>query len=147
MAKRQESSICEYCGRKYLKCCFNRHHQKYCTSKNCVIKRRQELQRWRYRRNYRNDKNFADRERERCRKGIRKRREDSGENIPNRILTTGSPPMQIDMGLLATGLLSQWIDSKDPTEVEEAARRLEKRGRQLAIATLSLSGAPVLNSF
>ena len=55
--------------------------------------------------------------------------------------------MRIDMGLLATGLLSQWIDSKDPTEVEEAARRLEKRGQQLAIATVSVRGAPVLNNF
>ena len=143
MAKRQESSLCEYCGRKYLKCRFNKHHQKYCTSKMCVIKRRQERQAQHYCRNYRNDKNFADRERERCREGIRKRREDARENIPNGILATSSPPMRIDIGLLATGLLSQWIDSKDPMEVEAAARRLEKRGQQLAITTLSLRGAPI----
>ena len=147
MAKRQESSICEYCGRKYLKCCFNRHHQKYCTSKGCVIKRRQERQRRRYRRNYRNDKNFADRERERCREGICKRRGDTRRKIPGRILADSNVLMPIDMGLLATGLLSQWIDSKDPTEVEAAARRLEKRGRQLAIATVSVHGSGVLNNF
>ena len=147
MAKRQESSICEYCGRKYLKCCFNKHHQKYCTSKMCVIKRRQERQRQAYRRNYRNDKNFADRERERCREGIRKRREDARENIPNGILADSNMLMQIDMGLLATGLLSQWIDSKDPTEVEAAARQLEKRGQQLAISTVSVRGSGVLNNF
>ena len=147
MGKRQESSICERCGSKYLKCCFNRHHQKYCTSKRCVIKRRQERQRQRYRKNYRNDKNFADKERERCREGIRKRREDARGKLPNGMLATGSSPMPIDMGLLATGLLSQWIDSKDPTEVEEAARRLEKRGQQLAITTLSVRGSGVLNNF
>ena len=109
----------------------------------CVIKRRQERQGQHYRKNYRNDKNFADRERGRCREGIRKRREDARENIPNGISATGSLLMQIDMGLLATGLLSQWIDSKDPTEVEETARRLEKRGQQLAISTVSVRGAPV----
>ena len=55
--------------------------------------------------------------------------------------------MQIDMGLLATGLLSQWIDSKDPTEVEEAARRLEKRGQQLVITTISVRGSGGLHNF
>jgi hypothetical protein len=147
MAKQQESSICEYCGSKYPKCCFNRHHQKYCTSKRCVIKRRQERQRERYRRNYRNDKNFADKERERCREGIRKRREAAHAKIPNGMLASSSSSMRIDMGLLATGLLSQWIDSKDPREVEEAARRLEKRGQQLAITTLSVRGSGVFHNF
>ena len=147
MAKRQESSICECCGKKYLKCRFNKHHQKYCTSKMCVIKRRQEHQRQRYRRNYRNDNNFADRERERCREGIGKRRENTRDKTPNGMLVTCSSPMRIDMGLLATGLLSQWIDSKDPTEVEAAARRLEKRGQQLAISTIPVRGSGVFNIF
>jgi len=145
MAKRQESSICEYCGRKYLKCRFNKLHQKYCTNKRCVTKRRQERQRQRYRRNYRNDKKFADSERERCRNGIRKRRADARERSDG--VSTDDTQMPINIQLLATGLLSQWIDSKDPVEVEQAARRLEKRGQQLAVVRLSGRGSPILHDF
>ena len=139
MATRKKSAICEDCGRKYLKCRFNKLHQKYCTNKRCVTKRRQERQRQRYRRNYRNDKDFADAERERCRNGIRKRRADARETLDE--VSADDTQMPINIQLLARGLLSQWIDSKNPTEVEEVARRLEKRGQQLAIATVSVRGA------
>jgi hypothetical protein len=145
MANRKETGTCEQCGVKYLRCRFNKHHQKYCTRKSCVIKRRRERQRMHYRRAYRNDTAFADAERNRCKNGIRKRREDArrrSDEVP-----AGSNPTIINLELFAAGLLSQWIDSKDPVEVEDAARRLEKRGQQVAVATLAVRGSPILGNF
>lgn len=145
MANRMALGICEKCGAKYLKCRFNKLNQKYCTRKNCVTKRRQERQRQRYRSTYRNDQKFADAERERCRKGIRKRREDARQTADEAATDSAAP--RINMNLFATGLLSQWIDSNDPVEVGEAARRLERRGQQLAIATIAARGSPILEDF
>ncbi len=145
MANRKQMGICEKCGTKYRKCRFNSLHQKYCTRKVCVVKRRQERQRQRYRKMYRHDQTFADAERERCRKGIRKRREDA-RRTADKVLAD-STATKINIELLATGLLSQWIDSKDPVEVEAAARRLEKRGQLLAVATAEARGSPILEVF
>lgn len=145
MANRKHMGTCEQCGTKYRKCRFNTLHQKYCTRKVCVVKRRQERQRQRYRKMYRHDQTFADAERERCRKGIRKRRENARQTATE--VLADSTATRINIELLATGLLSQWIDSKDPVEVEEAARRLERRGRQLAVVTVAARGSPILEDF
>jgi hypothetical protein len=88
---------------------------------------------------------FAAAERERCRKAMRKRR-DNTRQTAERILTD-KPPPRINLELLTTGLLSQWIDSNDPMAVVEAARRLESRGRRLAVATLTLDGVPIGDDF
>jgi hypothetical protein len=110
-----------------------------------MIKRRQGRQRQYYRRTYRNDKQFADAERERCKKNIRKRREYMRRSNDEKL--SGSLRIPINIDLLATGLLSQWIDSKDPMEVEQAARQLETRGRQLAVTVVSTGSAPDVKDF
>ncbi len=145
MANRKGIGICEKCGRKYRKCRFNKLHQKYCTRKICIKKRRQERQRQWYRKMYRTDQTFADAERERCRTGIRKRRK-KGRQTADGVLTDKAAT-KINIEFLTSGLLSQWIDSKDPVEVEETARRLEKRGQQLALASVSSRGSPILKIF
>ena len=145
MANCKKIGICEECGTKYRKCRFNRIHQKYCTRKSCVVKRRQERQRQYYRKAYRNNKAFADAERDRCRKAIRKRREEVRQTSDEAL--ADSTPTKFNIELFAKGLLSQWIDSKDPMEVEEAARRLEKRGQQLAVAPMSGCGSPIFADF
>jgi hypothetical protein len=139
MANRRQRGICEHCSKNYLKCRFNTHHQKYCTRRTCVAKRRQARQRQDYRQRYRNDKTFAAAERERCRKAMRQRRDHAHRTADQSL--TESAPTKINLELLTTGLLSQWLDSNDPLAVEAAARRLESRGRQLAAATLTLGGA------
>jgi len=145
MASRKKMGICERCGTKYPKCRFNKLHQKYCTRTACVLERRRERQRKRYRKMYRNDQTFAESERERCRNGIQKRREHVSQ-IADATLAEGKVS-RINIDLLATGLLSQWIDSKDPEEVEQAARRLEKRGQQLALMTTRARGTPIFKDF
>ena len=145
MASRKKMGTCEQCGTKYPKCRFNKHHQKYCTRNACVLERRRERQRKRYRKMYRNDQTFAESERERCRNSIQKRREHVSQ-IADATLAEGKVS-RINIDLLATGLLSQWIDSKDPEEVEQAARRLEKRGQQLALMTTRARGAPIFKDF
>lgn len=143
MAKGRESALCEACGGKYQKCCFNKHHQKYCTRNRCVMKRRQERQRQRYRSKYRNDKKFADAERERCRSGLQRRRENARKTSCEASVETPS----VNIYLLTTGLLSQWMDSQDPLEIERETRRLEKRGQQLATQTGSPRGSPNFTNF
>ena len=145
MPSRKELRTCERCGTKYRMCRFNKHHQKYCTRNACVVERRRERQRKRYRKIYGNEQTFAESERERCRNGIRKRREHARQ-IADKILAE-SEVTRINMELLATGLLSQWIDSKDPEEVEQTARRLEKRGQQLALSTSTARGSPIVKDF
>jgi len=143
MTKRQETGICEACGKKYKKCRFNKHVQKYCTEKKCVTRRRQERQRQGYRSKYRKDKSFAEAERERCKIGLRKGRKNARK--PSDEGCSENPPINIQ--LFAKGLLSQWIDSKDPLEVEQEARRLERRGQQLTLPTVPARGSPNFINF
>ena len=145
MASRKEMGICERCGTKYLKCRFNKYHQKYCTRNACVVERRRERQRQHYRKMYRNDQTFTESERERCRNGITKRRAHARQTADQ--IVAESTVKRINIQLLTTGLLSQWIDSKDPEEVEQAARRLEKRGQQLALERTTARHSPILKDF
>ena len=145
MASRKEIGSCERCGTKYPKCRFNKHHQKYCTRHACVVERRRERQRQRYQKMYRNDRMFAESERERCRNDIRKRREHACQTADG--IVAEKEVSRINIELLTTGLLSQWIDSKDPEEVKQAARRLEKRGQQLTLATTTVRTSPIFQKF
>ena len=145
MANRKEFGSCERCGRKYPKCRFNKHHQKYCTRDACVVERRRERQRQRYQKMYRTDQMFAESERERCRDGIQKRRADAHQAADG--IVTESEVSRINIELLTTGLLSQWIDSKDPEEVKQAALQLEKRGQQLTLGTMIARTPPIFQIF
>ncbi len=147
MARPIDCAACGCCGKKYRVCCFNRHHQKFCTRKACVRRRRQERQREHYGRKYRDDKSFADAERQRCKKSIQERRKNARNAAGAVFPDDGVRRIQMNVEHLTAGLLSQWIDSKDPIEVEEAARRLEKRGQQLTLATRSLRGPPIMQDF
>ena len=145
MASGKEMGRCERCGTKYPKCRFNKHHQKYCTRRGCVVERRRERQRQRYRKMYSNDQRFAESERERCRDVIQKRREHARQTVDG--IVAEREVIRMNVELLTTGLLSQWIDSKDPEEVKQAARRLEKRGQQLTLAMTTASTSPIGKNF
>jgi len=141
MASHREVSTCERCGTRYVKCRYNKHNQKYCTRTVCVLERRRERQRQRYRKMYRNDQKFAASERQRCREGIRKRRLQTKRATDAKM--NDDALEKINIMFLTTGLLSQWIDSKDPEVVEQAARQLEQRGQQLASAGTTSRGSPI----
>ena len=145
MASRKEIGSCERCGRKYPRCPFNKHHQKYCTHPICVGERRRERQRQRYSKMYGDDQDFAESERERCRNGIRKRRKHACHSADEKVPNRGEP--QISIELFAAGLVSQWIDSKDPKEVKQVARQLESRGQQLTLATTTARHSPIFKKF
>ena len=98
-------------------------------------------QRQRYRKRYRNDRKFAASERQRCREGIRKRRLQTKRATDAKM--NDDALEKINIMFLTTGLLSQWIDSKDPEVVEQAARQLEQRGQQLASAGTTSRGSPI----
>jgi len=141
MASHREVSVCERCGTRYVKCRYNKYNQKYCTRAVCVLDRRRERQRQRYRKRYRNDRKFAASERQRCREGIRKRRLQTKPATDAKMKEDTLE--KINIMFLTTGLLSQWIDSKDPEIVEQAARQLEQRGQQLASAGTTSRGSPI----
>ena len=133
---------CALCGRHEQKCRFNQHHQKYCTDKMCKIRRRRARQAQRYKKKYRDDKVFQESERERCAAALQKRRVEAlNESVSKTVASAET--QEVNVLLLARGLLAQLIDSDDPAEVIDAERRYVRRGQQLSNSAQSSRGSPV----
>jgi hypothetical protein len=136
---RKRSAICERCGRRFTVCRFNRHHQKFCTHPACVAERRRERRREHYRRKYRHDAAFREAEQKRCREALQRRRKQGAGSADTGAAET-LPAQNVE--LVTAALVAQMIDSSDPIEVFRTVRRLEHRGRRLAVAAASPRGSP-----
>jgi hypothetical protein len=121
-------------------CRFNRHHQRFCTHRACVAERHRERAREHYRQKYRRDTAFRGAEQTRCREALQRRRKQRADNTD----TSGPESLPAhNIELVTAALVSQMIDSRDPIEVFRTVRRLEHRGRRLAVAAGSPRGSPV----
>lgn len=138
MARRVRPAICARCGRKFVVCRFNGHHQQYCKHADCVAERRRERQREYYRKKYRADAGFREAEQARCREGARRRRQAKDAAVS----AAESDLSSVDLALVTAGLVSQLTDSRDPSAVAASTRRLERRGRELSVSVGSARASP-----
>ena len=139
MARRVRTAICARCGRKFVVCRFNGHHQQYCRDPDCVAERRRERQRAYYRKKYRADAGFREAEQVRCREGARRRRQEKDAAVS---ADEGDLAL-VDLALVTAGLVSQLIDSRDPSAVAASTRGLERRGRELSVSGGPARASPV----
>lgn len=114
---------CDSCHHLYEPDPLNAHHQKYCRRPGCLRRRKLERQRRWYRKLYRNDAGFRDRERRRARLGKDRRREEAPSVRP-------PEPDQRDLALI--GLVAHMADTRDPEVAREAMALYVGRGRELA---------------
>lgn len=125
--------VCIVCDRKFRPDRYNEHRQKCCPRQEC----RSALERARKRKYYRErmerEKEFREKERQRCAEAMRRARaakaaakEASGAE-PAR--TASSPPVEA----VLAGLISQLADTTDPHAVAVFMGACADRGRRLAV--------------
>jgi hypothetical protein len=101
---------------------------------------RQALQRERYNRKYRDEKDFQESECKRCAAGLRKRRGAKALEEQADAKMLAAPPI-VDLQLLARGLVAQLLNSDDPSEISDAVRHYERRGQRVVDFPESMQGA------
>lgn len=138
----QKSKTCQRCGRAFAPCAFNKHHQIYCTHDECRRERARERKRQYYNKRYRDDADFQEAERQRCKASLKERREKARDQPP--------PPTSaldaVNINLLLAGLLAQSLDTVDHHDVLYLAREYESRGQALTTATTLAAPNAVLTA-
>ena len=119
-------AICEFCSKTYEPSAYNAHHQRFCTRKGCVEKRKQLRQKKWHNKKYHNDEAFRKAKQQSSREamGRRRRREARAAANPDSNLC--------DPTHVIAGLISQLIDENDPEALREHLNSYAHRGRQLS---------------
>lgn len=127
-----ESKICEHCGRAFSLCPFNKHHQRFCKAPSCRQDRARARKRKSYNTRYREDAEFQETERKRCRKSLNERRKKARKKPPP---TQPSTLTAVDLDLVVAGLLAHSLETSDHHDVLSLAREYEAWGQALTMGT------------
>lgn len=136
MAKNAARPECVQCEKRFTPCRFNAHRQKFC-SPECRASRDRARKRKYYNKRYRNDAEFQEAERQRCKAGLDQRRKQARED--NSKPPPVSPLDAVNLQLLTVGMLSSNLECMDLQEVLSVARSYESRGQALAIGAVPTS--------
>ena len=119
-------TVCQFCNKTYKPSRHNAHHQKYCTRKGCVRRRKRLRQKKWHNERYQNDEVFRKAKQGSSREVMRKRREREARTAADSDSNSRDPTHVI------TGLVSQFVDEKDPEALQEYLNFYAHRGRQLS---------------
>jgi len=125
---------CKCCGRKFTPDARNRDRQQICGHPDCRRMASRAKKRRYYQNRKKNDPDFLEAERERCRNAMRVFRGKSGQQQRT------EPPLRWAHELFV-GLVSQLGGTSDPAEVAAIMNAYAARGRRLAVAA-PVRGSP-----
>lgn len=118
--------VCQFCNQPYKPSRYNAHHQKYCTRKGCVKRRKRLRQKKWHNEKYQNDEDFRKAKQKSSRELMRKRRQQEARAAARLGASSADPTHVI------TGLISQLVDEKDPKALQRHLNSYAHRGRQLS---------------
>lgn len=129
---------CAHCGRAFVPDRYNAHHQKYCTDADCVRERKRLRQRkWQASKRL-SDAAFRKRGNARCATANARRR----ALARARFTPADSVVDQVSLSDVVTGLLSQLLDTTDPSSLRSSLDGYAARGRRLALSSRTGTDPP-----
>ena len=144
---------CLECGRSFTVERYNKHHQKYCTYPDCVLKRSRERKRKWYSERCRNDPDFCEKERIRCKESMTRTREQKKQTKILPIESSQAIAAESSQAIAAessqaiaaessqettqhilTGIIARLNNCYDPQLLNKEFQRYADHGRRLSVS-------------